>query len=353
VSLPRSDQAFVQGLVDSSVGAIPQVSTELTGADHWGTFKARWGVGRMHYQVDPGLYAVGKPDAHAPVLVTANYKMSFDCLRRALKNRNAWILVLDTQGVNVWCAAGKGTFGTRELVDRIALSGLADVTQERTLIVPQLGAPGVSGYVVRRETGFRVVYGPIRAEDLPQYLDAGLQATPEMRQKTFPLRERAVLVPVELVGALKLALVIAPVLFLVAGLGGPGSYWPNALHYGLFAVLALLLAIVAGTVAMPLLLPWLPGRAFSVKGLLPGLAVVVLLAVVRRDELRLMTGALEIAAWGLVVLAIATYLAMNFTGSSTYTSLSGVRKEMSYAVPCQILATVAGMVLWLSSRFIA
>jgi len=37
-----------------------------------------------------------------------------------MPGRNLWILILDTKGVNVWCAAGKGTFGTEELVFRIA-----------------------------------------------------------------------------------------------------------------------------------------------------------------------------------------------------------------------------------------
>ena len=52
----------------------------------------------MKYTVDPGLYALGSPAADAPVCVTANYKMSFDHLRRALAGRDAWILVLDTKG---------------------------------------------------------------------------------------------------------------------------------------------------------------------------------------------------------------------------------------------------------------
>jgi hypothetical protein len=104
----------VIGSMETPEGRVPQVSSFWTQADYLGTFKARWGIGRRHYMVDPGLYALGRPDEKSPVLVTANYKMSFDRLRRALPGRNAWILVLDTKGINVWCAAGKGTFGTAE-----------------------------------------------------------------------------------------------------------------------------------------------------------------------------------------------------------------------------------------------
>lgn len=95
----------------------------------------------MHYTVDPGLYGIGDPDPESPVLVTANYKMSFDLLKRAVSGLDAWILVLDTFGINVWCAAGKGTFGTDESVDRIESSGLGDVVSHRRLIVPQSVPP--------------------------------------------------------------------------------------------------------------------------------------------------------------------------------------------------------------------
>ena len=101
----------------------------------------RWGIGRMLYRVEPGLYAVGRPDPQSPVLVSANYKLSFDRLRRQLGGWDAWILVLDTKGVNVWCAAGKGTFGTDELVGRVESCRLAEVVAHRRLIVPQLARP--------------------------------------------------------------------------------------------------------------------------------------------------------------------------------------------------------------------
>ena len=112
----RMDQPFVVHARETPAGSVPQVSGELTGADHWGEIRVRWGVRRMHYMVEPGLYALGKPDDTSPVLVSANYKLSFDKLRSAMAGRDVWILVLETDGINVWCAAGKGTFSTMELV---------------------------------------------------------------------------------------------------------------------------------------------------------------------------------------------------------------------------------------------
>jgi hypothetical protein len=347
---PRSSQSFVVGTVETPVGAVPQIASILQWDDHWGTVKARFGVGRMEYAVDPGLYALGNPDSNSPVFVSANYKMSFDVLRRSLAGRNGWILVLDTDGINVWCAAGKGTFGTDELVGRIEATGLKDVVSHRRLIVPQLAGPGVSAHRVKQLSGFTVQYGPIRAQDLPAYLESGLKATPVMRLKTFTLSERTVLIPVELVEALKPTLLILPVLFLLGGLGGHGGFWENALHDGTFAVLAFLSALVAGAVLNPLFLPYLPGKAFSTKGFFIGCFMAFFVLYLRGCDWHSWSGLMEALSWLLIIPAVAAYLAMNFTGCSTFTSLSGVKKEMRWALPLEIGMAGCGFLTWVTTR---
>jgi hypothetical protein len=343
----------VKGSLRTTEGELPRVSGVLEASDYWGTFKARWGVGRMNYTVDPGLYALGNPDHAAPVLVTASYKMSFDALRCAMPNRNAWILALDTNGINVWCAAGKGTFGTEELLSRIASSGLTDVVSHKRLILPQLAAPGVSAHEVKKRSGFRVTYGPIKASDLPAFIDADFKATPEMRRKTFTLRERVELIPIELVAALKPAAIIFALVLVLGGLGGSGNFWSNALDHGLFGVAALAGAMLAGTILTPILLPWLPGRAFALKGAVLGAAVYLLLAGTYAAGGLNWARGIEIFSWLLIVTALTAYLAMNFTGASTYTSLSGVRREMRLAVPLEIAAGAMGVSLWLGALFLA
>ena len=350
---PSLDQPFVSGSIRTSVGEIPQISSSLSLADRLGSTKARWGIGRMRFTVEPGLYALGSPSDEAPVLVTANYKMSFDRLRQALPGLNAWLLVLDTQGINVWCAAGKGTFGTMELVKRITSSGLDRVVNHRNLILPQLSGPGIAAHEVKKLSGFKVIYGPIRATDLPAFIEAGLKATPEMRLKTFTTWERVALIPVELVEALKAVLIIIPIMLMASGLLGPGGFWENIVSYGLFSIPALLAAVMAGAVLTPLLLPWLPGRAFSFKGLVIGLLAAAALTVSQWGHLVSWEARLQILAWCLLILAATAYLAMNFTGASTYTSLSGVKKEMRWAVPLEIGTGFAGLVLWVSALIMA
>ncbi len=346
-------QPFIIGSIRTPMGDVPKISSTSVWADRWGSIKARWGVGRMHYTVDPGLYALGAPDDRSPVLVTANYKMSFDRLREALPERNAWILVLDTNGINVWCAAGKGTFGTDELVRRIEFSQLNRVVSHTELILPQLAGPGVAAHKVKKRSGFKAIYGPIRAADLPAFLDAGLKATPGMRRKTFPVRERTILIPIELVSALKWSLVILPAFFLLGGLGAPSGFWHGAMNDGLFAVLNLLGALVAGAVLTPILLPWIPGRAFSQKGLVMGLITTLFITLFGAFNLNIRQDYMNILAWFFLAPALSAYLAMNFTGASTYTSLSGVKKEMRWAVPLEIVGGVAGLTLWVGSRFVS
>lgn len=328
------------------VGPVPKVSAAISWRDRAGSWKARWGIGRMHYTVDPGLYALRSPAPDSPVLVTANYKMTFDCLRESLPDLNAWILVLDTAGINVWCAAGKGTFGTEELIYRLEGSRVSEVVAHRQLILPQLAGPGVAAHEVTKRSGFSVIYGPVRAADLSAFIGKGLMATREMRAKTFTLAERAVLIPMEVVGACKIALPVLAALFLIS-LALSGLSWPHAIRYTRLAAQTLASSILAGAVCAPLFLPWLPGRAFSLKGFLAGMITVWAVLGLSGGLYRL--GGLGLLTWMFSVPALSAYLAMNFTGCSTYTSLSGVRKEMRWSLPLEIAGAAISLIVWLTA----
>lgn len=328
-----------------------RVTSSLDFSGRFGSFLSRWGIGRMDYRVNPGLYALGEPDRDSPVLVSANYKMSFDRLRSSLAGRNAWILVLDTKGINVWCAAGKGTFGTGEIVRRVQESALDRVVSHRKLIVPQLGGPGVSAHEVRMRCGFRVVYGPARAADLPAYLDAGMKADPGMRLVRFGFPDRAVLIPVEIVTGIKYALFLAAIFLLLGGLGLEGYSLHGVRANGITAAAIILFFFISGAVFGPMLLPWIPGRAFSVKGAILGFFLAAALILFSPQEL-FANAWLHKAAWILIPSSIVSFTVMNFTGATTFTSLSGVLREMRFAVPFQAAAFLAGFGLWLAGLFI-
>ena len=312
---------------DHITPAIQVTTSTITYANRLDHFLARWGWNRGGHRVEPGLYRLGDPDPYSPVFAAANYTLSFDALRSALERVDAWILVLDTKGINVWCAAGKGTFGSGELVHRIGSVGLAGIVSHRKIIVPQLGAPGVSWPEVLRRSGFTIEYGPVRARDLPEYLRAH-KATPEMRRVQFPLRDRLVLVPVELVHAFLPMVVAAAVLYFLAG--------P-------VAALGAVAAVLAGTVLFPVLLPFIPTPDFSTKGfILVGVVAIPFAASFSTNSpLPVWAEVVSAIVPLLIMPAVTAYLALNFTGSTTFTSRTGVKKEIFRYVP--VMAVMAGL----------
>ena len=309
-------------------------TSTLTFANQWDHLLARFAVNRMAHRVEPGLYAIGSPTPAAPVLVSANYTLSFDALRSALAGIDAYILVLDTDGINVWCAAGKGTFGTDELVKRIEATGLRDKVDHRVLILPQLGAPGVAAHQVKKRTTFKVEYGPVRAADLPAYLK-NHTATPEMRRVRYTLRDRLALVPVEVIMSLPPMLIAAALIYFVGG-------WMSSL--------AVVAAVLAGSAVFPILLPWLPTHDFSTKGFALGAVVAlpfVLLSLQGNTDAAWWYRAGRAIAPLLVWPAVTAFLALNFTGSSTFTSRSGVQREIYAYVPAMAWMFASGVALML------
>lgn len=332
-SLPRWAEAWT----DTAAGRVLRVKTAPGFRDRLDLLRSRLVRRRERIRVAPGLYAVGAPGADTPVFVTANYKPSFDALRFALIHRDAWLLALDTRGVNVWCAAGKGSFGDEELLRRLRASRLDLVAPRSDLVLPQLGATGVSAWKVARATGRRARVGPVRAADLGAWLDAGFVAAAEMRRVRFGPGERAVLIPREVAaraGLFALALLPALAFAWAAGFGaasgaagaGPAALAARALSWWAAPAGGL----VAGLVAFPLALPLIPFRRFSAKGALLGAAwAAAWLAATRLPPL-------ESAAGALASTALSSWLALEFTGSSTFTSQDAVKRELRIALPLQI-----------------
>jgi len=300
----------------------------------------RLGIGRGRYRVEPGLYSLGQPGTASPVFARANYKMSFDALRSSLRGMDAWILALDTKGVNVWCAAGKGSFGTAELVRSIEASGLREAVDHREIVVPQLGAPGVAAHEVRGATGFSVRYGPVRARDIPAWLANGKRKTEAMKRVRFGLRDRLALAPLELIQSWPLlagatALALAPELF------GAGEKAPS-LGYRLLSMPG---AVAAGALLVPALLPLRPFKAFALKGAALGAAWSFAAAALTG------TPAPHALGLGLAGTAAAAFVAMNFTGASTFTCPRGAEAEVRRGLPWMLGSAAAGVAGFAISLF--
>lgn len=337
----------MDGFVDTPVGSVPRVATKLSLRDIRQTITIRIGYGRYDYKVVPGLYCVGNPTADSPVLVTCNYKLTFDVVRKELEGIDAWLLIADTRGINVWCAAGKSLFSTEEMVLSVISARLAEVVSHREIILPQLGATGVSARDVKRQCGFKVIYSTVRASDLPAFLKAGNVADEAMRTVTFTLKERAELIPVELFILGKPLLILLVASFLLSGIGPDFFSLSRAWSRGLMALTASVVGILAGNSLVPLLLPKLPFRHFSLKGALTGGVAALVMIVFMASMLTIGEG---IGLW-LWTTAVGSYLGMNFTGSTPFTSPTGVETEMRRSLPLQGGAVLVALALWIAAPF--
>jgi hypothetical protein len=275
---------------------------------------------------------LGDPDPNSPVFVTGNYSLSFDALRSELEGMDAHVMVLDTKGINVWCAAGKGTFGTEEIIERIEKTRLREVVQQRTIILPQLGAPGVNPHEVRRRSGFKVEYGPVLASDIKEFMKAH-EATAEMRKVRFPLRDRMILVPVEIVNYWRYLLPAVLLMFILGGVMG---------------ALTVLIIAFFGLVLFPMLLPYIPTRQFSSKGLILGILGGLLLVYLQTWHAGLIlntAGTITAVAEVFLMAPPVAYMALNFTGSSPIASRTGVKREIFRYIPIFAAMIVVGAVL--------
>jgi len=238
--LPAAVSQFETSLQSTVIGTLRcRVTLRTLLLDLWLLF---FRIIPPYPKVRTGLYAVGQPDGTSPVLVTGNFDLTVRRLIKAIDGRiNAWVLVADSAGINVWCAAGGGYFTAEKVIAAVKSSHLNEVVRHHALILPQLCANGVDGWRIRKETGWGVHWGPARAVDIPAYLASKRKKTDAMRWVRFPFKDRLEMVTVT-VGFYAL-LILLPVFFFWRS-----TFWPIT-----FSLLGLsyFYAIVH---------PWLPGR---------------------------------------------------------------------------------------------
>lgn len=210
-------------------------------------------------KVTTGLYRIGHPDRKSPVLVTGNYDLTVRRLVRELDGQvDCWLVVANSRGINVWCAAGGGHFTAEDVISALRTSGVMEVVDHHALILPQLCANGVDGWKIRRETHWGVHWGPVRARDIPAYLAAGRNKTEAMRHVQFPLKDRLEMTTAMLILYGAVLAVLSLIFWRTHTLTILGVMALLGYFYGVF-------------------LPWLPGRDGLGKGIT--LAVLTLLGL--------------------------------------------------------------------------
>ncbi|MHA1612474.1 MAG: methyltransferase domain-containing protein [Promethearchaeota archaeon] len=162
----------------------------------WGKFRCVL-TGQVDYiPIEPGIYTSGTPDASSPLLVTANYLYTYIQVHQDLAGKNAWILALDSLGINVWCAARGGNFGNSQLLEAVQATDIISKAKSKLMVLPQLAAGGVKAPELPMRTEkfpYEIMFGPVYSKDLPTYLTDRPDLKPKaMRTIKFGIRERTV-----------------------------------------------------------------------------------------------------------------------------------------------------------------
>ena len=273
-------------------------------------------------KVRTGLYTVGHPTPDSPVLVTGNFDLTVRRLVRAIDRRvDVWVLVADSAGINVWCAAGGGYFTAEKVIAAVKSSHLSEVVNHHALILPQLCANGVDGWKIRKETGWGVHWGPVRAQDIPSYLAGKRKKTDAMRWVRFPLKDRLEMMTASLVWYAFLFLL--PAFF----------FWRQSFWQITATVFAL-------SYFYAVALPWIPGR--------DGLYKSIPLTLITLAGFFIFT-----AIWPLPVQRLFNW-AIGLTGLSVFTAaeLQGMtplmRGEQSNWKWEALMGAILGLIYWLA-----
>jgi ubiquinone/menaquinone biosynthesis C-methylase UbiE len=278
-------------------------------------------------QVDPGLYAVGKPDETSPLLVTGNYDLTLRRLVAHLDSKaDVWLLVVDSSGINVWCGAGGGFLTAERVIGAFKMSGIQEWHKARHMVLPQLCANGVDGQAIRDQTGWRVDWGPVRASDIPIYLDQNFIKDEAMRTVRFPWRDRLEMVSATL-GLYALMILVPVAIF------GRHLFWPTTI------------SLLGLSYFYALALPRIPGRDGLVKSI--PLALIALLGMLVYSSITGSDAPLQLLRRGIGMVALSVFVAAEMQGMSPL--MRGEQANWGWEA---VIAVVLGGMYWLLPRLL-
>ncbi|MHA1335472.1 MAG: HgcAB-like fusion protein [Promethearchaeota archaeon] len=152
----------------------------------FGGYFFRW----TGFSTEPRLIEVGKPDENSPVLLTCNFIITVKRILKAIKGLDCYLLIAPSNGINVWCGACGDDFDTNSVISILKTSEINEKVKHRTLILPQLSAPGIDPVEIKKKTGWDVKFGPVYAKDIKIYIKNGFKKTEQQRIVRFPLLKR-------------------------------------------------------------------------------------------------------------------------------------------------------------------
>lgn len=229
-----------------------------------------------------GLIIIGNPDRISPVFLTGNYRLTLEKVKRSLQGIDCYLLVVNSKGINVWCAATGGHFTNHQVISALKTSDVSNLVDHRNLIVPQLAASGVEAPVIKNKTGWKIIWGPVDAVDIPSFLEKDLVKTDHWRRVKFPIGQR---LEMGVAWAFMLSLIFSIIIL---------PLWPDAIIPLIIMVFSIAFLIFS---TVPLYHHWLNAKGVGVKLLIRTRFPVIL--------------------WGVMVVAIFlfSFLLMGFSWS--------------------------------------
>jgi ubiquinone/menaquinone biosynthesis C-methylase UbiE len=226
--------------------------------------------------IEPGIYQSGNPTRKSPIIVTANYDFTYIKVMRDLKDIDVWVLVIDTNGINVWCAARGNDFGNQQVLEAIEATGVQNYTKNELLLLPQLSAGGVSMPNLSKKSKnfpFKAKYGPIWSKYIPEYLkNKPVQKPANMKLAKFNIfhRTRAFITHTTFLlrKVFFYPIIASLIIFLVV------FPWFNKLYW----VIDFILWIITSNLIISFLFPLSNfTRKFILKGLVFGIITIIIL----------------------------------------------------------------------------
>jgi NAD-dependent dihydropyrimidine dehydrogenase PreA subunit len=272
-----------------------------------------------------GLIKIGHPDKNSPVLVTGNYHLTVLKVKRALRGHNVFLLVVDSRGINVWCAAAGGHLTQHDVVSAIKLTGIERLVAHRRVILPQLAACGVEAREIHLRTGWDAKWGPVDIRDFPAYFASGMKKRKGMNTVRFPLLARMEM-------AVAWAFWMSVVYSLVLWILNRSTVLPALILVWLLSLMLFSLF----PVYLPLLRPkggeklWEKRR----KGRIIFLSALLFLALTGLGVYSLLTSRFALAFllfWGVLVVVSILFIGGDLSGS-TPLLISQFREEMGFVI---------------------
>ncbi len=277
------------------------------------------------FAVRPGIYYLGDYAPDAPLLVTGNFYLTLFSLVRQLNDRSVRLLVIDTEGINVWCSSGKGKFSAREIIDKARACSLLTEDKKLELVLPKLSLAGVKLSELK-EAGVKAVIGPLRAEDIPEYLDSDKLKNCLQDRVRFDFKQR-----------------------LFTAVPTAVQFFYNFLGIYVITFGWLDQSIVWITTALafsyPLLFPYLPGKLFATKGISLSVAawipVMVFLLIYRELSISF------ILFQSAFIAATSILVGLGYTGNSPISNYTLVRREIAKFLPVVVGLYVLALVIYI------